>query len=467
MTVSLEFPESYSQEVEFGKKTVTHQFFDTLNPGDETSVVSGPIKRTVRIIDKTWIPKEDLSQEVLEEIKQTAPEEPFTGVFRFEFEYLDNVSDTFSQINVSPVNRTDESGSFGPETRQDWNNVNNDRPRYPVRFPAGWDNQETWRPDEGWPPSAFYQDFFYFMESPKYGKLSNVICRHLMHLAQGDVGYFGQGNFGDLSRQLIHPVSPTDSITKNYVRFWEQQPWWRVDRYQDLTEDESRNDLQYEMYEFNRDLEETPDLYQKWVEEREVSEDLPVPSLPSGPAVQKYYRKKLKAFWPSPLILATQDLLPSKKAWTAKELVDQTIRRNKVLSESCSTKFIRSDLEKLVWTYKVNSQNGEPAGYLCRIKILPKYKGVSQSSDDILGKDFADLHIAVKCTCPAFRFWGPSFNSWSKDYHYGPREDNGQSPRKNLKHKLPLDGTTRRALLCKHLIAALDQDWMERVLTEV
>lgn len=361
---------------------------------------------------------------------------------------------------------------FGPGTRLDWNRLNELQYRYPIRFPPEWDNKTKWRPDDGWPPSSFYNNFLYFMETPKFKNAAgNVIRRYLLKQAQGDADYFGQGGKGDLGRKIIRPVTPTETQTKNYIRFWHWQPWWRVDRYEELTPDEARNDLQFEMYEFHRDLKETPALYQKWVEKRrEVREDRPIPSLPIGPPVKKFYRKKIRAFWPSPLNLRVIELLADddeqlKRAWSMNELLRQTIRRNKVLSKECTVKFIRSDLKKLVWTYRVTCRDGEPSGWLCRIKILPDYKGVSQKPDDILGKDFGDLHVGVKCTCPAFKFWGPSLNSWNQGYHYGPREDDGSAPRVNVRHKLPLDGPVRRALLCKHLCAAAT-DWVDRVLTE-
>lgn len=371
---------------------------------------------------------------------------------------------------TSPVN-TDDGRFFGPETRVDWNHIHEDDVRYPVRFPPGWDNQQKWRPDDGWPPASFYNNFFYYMESPKFRNATDrVIKRHLLKVSQGAEGYFGQGGFGDLGRKIIRPVTPTETQTKDYIRFWTWQPWWRTDRYRDLTPDESRNDLQFEMYEFHRDLKETPALYQKWVERRKVREDRPIPSLPSGPPVQKFYRKAPRAFWTSSLPVKVIELIADeddqlKLSWTMNELLRQTIRRNKVLSRECTAKFIRSDLKKLVWTYRVTCSGGDPAGHLCRIKILPDYKGVSQKSDEILGKDFGDLHVGVKCTCPAFKYWGPSLNSWSKGYHYGPREDDGSPPTVNVRHKLPLDGPVRRALLCKHLCAAAN-DWVQRVLTE-
>jgi len=351
--------------------------------------------------------------------------------------------------STSPVNKIDDGIYFGPETRLDWNRIHQDNVRYPVRFPAEWDNAQKWRPDDGWPPSSFYNNFFYFMDTPKYkNAVSRIIFRYLK--AQGDAGYFGQGGFGDLGRKIIRPVTPTETKTKDYLRFWDWQKWWRTDRYRDLTPDQSRNDLQFELLEFHRDLKETPALYQKWVEHRQVREDRPIESLPSGPPVKKVYQKVPRV------------------AWTAKELVDQTIRRNKVLAKDCTVKFVRSDLKKLVWTLRVicPHEGSDPSGHLVRIKILPEYKGVSQKPEDILGKDFSDLHIAVKCTCPAFKFWGPSRSSWTRGYGYGEREDDGSLPRVNVRHKLPLDGPTNRAFLCKHLVAALTQDWMERVLTE-
>jgi len=361
----------------------------------------------------------------------------------------------FPLISPSPVNRIDDSRFFGPKTRQDFNKLHDAPWRYPVRFPPGWDNKQKWSPDDGWPPSSFYNNFFYFMETPKYRNAADrVLIAFLKKISQGDAGYFGQGGFGDLGRKIIRPVTPTETITKDYIRYWTWQPWWRVQRYQDLTPDESRNDLQYELYEFNRDLEQTPALYQKWVERREVREDSPIPSLPIGPPEKKFYRKRVYSL--------------KRLAWTAKELVNQTIRRNKVLGKDCSVKFVRSDLKKLVWTYRVKCphKGSETAGHLCRIKILPSYKGKSQKPEEILGQDFGDLHIGIKCTCPAFKYWGPSYNSWTKGFQYGQREDDGSAPKKNIRHKLPLDGPVNRAFLCKHAIAALTKDWMERILTE-
>ena len=368
---------------------------------------------------------------------------------------------------------------FGPGTKQDWNRINDPDYRYPVRFPPGWSDRTKWRPDDGWVPGSFFDDFFYWMETYKYSKASAdyVVSRHLFNRlkkAQGAEGYFGQGgNFSDLPRMQKQPLSPSDEFTKNYLKFWVNEPWWRVFWYDQLTEDEAVHDRGNEWFEIYRDLKETPALYQKWVERREVREDKPIPSLPIGPPPKVFKRKLRQRRYSSPMYLRLIELLADddeaiKKGWTMKELVRQTIRRNKVLAKECTPKFVRSDLNKLVWTYKVtcSGEGSDPGGHLCRIRILPKYKGVNQSPEDIMGEDFGDLHVGVKCTCPAFKFWGPSYNSWSLGYNYGSREDDGSPATTNVRHKLPLDGSTRRALLCKHLIAAAQDDWMDRVLTE-
>lgn len=370
---------------------------------------------------------------------------------------------------------------FGPATKMDWNRINQPDFRYPIRFPAEYENRVLWQPDDGWPPGSFSDSFFYWMEAlGSNDSVTRIASWHLYNRfkrAQGAEEYFGQGgNFSDLPRMQKQPLSPTDPFTKNYLKFWENDPFWRVFWHDELDGEEcSVHDRGNEWFEFYRPDRDAPELYQKWVERREVRKDLPQPALPIGSPAKVFRRKLRKRHYSSypPLYLKVTELLGlneeemSKKAWTMAELVRQTIRRNKVKAKNCSVRMLRSDLKQLLWNYKVtcSEEGSDPGGHICRIKVLPKYKGISQTPEEILGQDFSELHIGVKCSCPAFRFWGPSFNSWALGFGYSSREDSGAAPSTNVRHKLPLDGSVRRALLCKHLIAC-SEDWMSRVLTE-
>jgi len=93
MALALELPEENSGQIEAGEKTMTFQVRDKISIGDVITIVSGNVRRKVRITGKAWIPETEMSDNVRSELGSKIPKEVgFSGAFQITFDYADEGS---------------------------------------------------------------------------------------------------------------------------------------------------------------------------------------------------------------------------------------------------------------------------------------------------------------------------------------------------------------------------------------
>lgn len=157
-------------------------------------------------------------------------------------------------------------------------------------------------------------------------------------------------------------------------------------------------------------------------------------------------------------IPAVQLLEPREvKAHTLPDLVSRTVSRTKRAAKNCSSTEIAEDRSQMIWAYRTlcNESNSAPTGHISHIRILPQYrKGgqvVVQDASAVAGKPFKDLHVAVRCSCPAFLYWVSQWIAYNEGFLAGKPQGLLVAPQVRFRFK---DGaSTKRSLVCKHLIS--------------
>lgn len=120
----------------------------------------------------------------------------------------------------------------------------------------------------------------------------------------------------------------------------------------------------------------------------------------------------------------------------------------------------------LLWYYRTvcYGKNSDSRGHAQHILILPYYQSRGQRGEQkyskIVGQDVRDLHIGVRCTCPAFVYWVSEYHSHQDGYALG-KTPRGLivPPKRNLFFRS--GESTKKSFLCKHLWTAAQQ-WKQK-----
>ena len=156
-----------------------------------------------------------------------------------------------------------------------------------------------------------------------------------------------------------------------------------------------------------------------------------------------------------PWLELTASLLVAREvqAYTLPNLTRKTVSRTKKAARKCSTNEVISDLQRLIWVYrtKCGEKDSDPRGHLSHIKVALGGKW-GQTRENIAGKPLKDLHIKVRCSCPAFLYWVSQWIAHKNDFLAGkPR---GLLAPPQVRYRFKDGASTQRSLLCKHILRA-------------
>lgn len=143
------------------------------------------------------------------------------------------------------------------------------------------------------------------------------------------------------------------------------------------------------------------------------------------------------------------------RSHTLADLVRRTVSRTKRAARNCTSREVASDPNRLIWAYRTScgEDYSDPNGHVSHIKVKLGEHGQDRST--VSGVPLKDLHVAVRCSCPAFLYWVSQWIAHNNGFLAGKPRPLLLAPQVRFRFK---DGaSTKRSLVCKHIVSAARQ----------
>lgn len=144
-----------------------------------------------------------------------------------------------------------------------------------------------------------------------------------------------------------------------------------------------------------------------------------------------------------------------RRSYTLPFLVRHTVGRTPRAAGNCQAVPTGVNLTARIWDYRVTcrEKNSHPAGHRCQIHVpVTVVEGGRRFQQPVDGVDRRDLHVQVRCSCPAFVYWVSQWHGAQQGYLFGSPRGLLLPPEVRFRFK---DGaSTVRSLICKHLVLA-------------
>jgi len=91
MSLAIELPDKYAEDIKSGKKTYTFQLQDKIRVGDIINIHAGPVAKKVKIVRKVWVPETQMDDHVRSELMdKVSAAEGYSGAYQLTLEYTDD-----------------------------------------------------------------------------------------------------------------------------------------------------------------------------------------------------------------------------------------------------------------------------------------------------------------------------------------------------------------------------------------